>query len=169
MKGSRWFYVVLVVVLALAWWLWPARHTATATHEDPSLVVGRAWLDKAPKGPRDVINVLLFAPDAPLGLVHQGSAYDFRTQLFDWRRERDTLDLMMLQSEKRMKLRVHVDACSDQPPFDLCLTLSANPWGGPKKLYGMRNQRRSLELAGVVGAALDDVTSRTLPPAAARP
>ncbi len=25
--------------------------------------------------------------------------------------------------------------CDDLPPFDLCLTMSKNPWGGPKKYY----------------------------------
>lgn len=108
--------------------------------EDPSLVIGRVWIETKPEKPTDYVHGAFFLPRPSLGIFQRSSSYDFHFERFDYRREGQSLKLTFPQSGKTGEVTFTVTACNTLPPFDLCLDLSENPWGGPKRYYGMRKQ-----------------------------
>jgi hypothetical protein len=106
--------------------------------EDPSLLVGRIWVDSTPEKPTDYAQGAFLLPRPAFGLFQRSSSYDFHFERFDYKREGQTLELTFPQTGKTAKVTFTVTACNTLPPYDLCLDLSENPWGGPKRYFGMR-------------------------------
>ena len=52
------------------------------------------------------------------------------------------------QSDKNREVNFRISQCDDLPPFDLCLDLSENPWGGPRRYYGLADPDQEQELLG---------------------
>ncbi len=114
--------------------------SASPSAEDPSLLIDRVWIDSQPSKPTDYLQAAYLVPDPSLGIFQRGSAYDVHAERFDYRRDGKTLDFTFPQTGKTARVTFSVTACRTLPPFDLCLELSDNPWGGPKRYYGMRAQ-----------------------------
>jgi hypothetical protein len=154
-RKRSWLWLLLLALVLLIWKIWPtggaAGSHAAARAEDPALAVGRVWVDSKPARFTDYVNAFLLVDGAPVGIFQKASAYDVHLELFDYRRSGKTLDLMFLQTEKRHTITYKVTRCDELPPFDLCLTLSRNPWSGnaPRKYYGMREA--SAEAAALPG------------------
>jgi hypothetical protein len=108
--------------------------------EDPSLLMGRVWIESKPERPTDYTHGAFLLPRPALGIFQRSSAYDFHFERFDYRRDGHALELTFPQTGKTAEITFTVSACNALPPFDLCLDLSDNPWGGPKRYYGMRKQ-----------------------------
>ncbi len=108
--------------------------------EDPSLLIGRIWVDSAPEKPTDYAHGAFLLPRPAIGIFQRSSSYDFHFERFDYQREGQTLKLTFPQSGKTAEVTFTVSACHTLPPFDLCLDLSDNPWGGPKHFFGSRQQ-----------------------------
>jgi hypothetical protein len=108
--------------------------------EDPSLLLDRIWIDSQPDKPTDYMQAAYLLPEPTLGIFQRASAYDIRAERFDYRRDGKTLELTFPQTGKTSRVTFTVTACRTLPPFDLCLDLSDNPWGGPKRYFGMRAQ-----------------------------
>ncbi len=143
-KQSWLWWLVLIAIIVMIWKWWAGGHEgarADAQAEDPRLAVGRVWIDKKPEKLTDYVHAFLLVDGAPIGLFQMASAYSVRLELFDYRRDGKSLDLEFLQTQKRHKISYKVSRCDDMPPFDLCLTMSKNPYGGPKRYHGMRDQQ----------------------------
>jgi hypothetical protein len=121
----------LAVAGALVWRAWP-RHEAA----DPSLVDGRLWVDSRPDRRTDYVQAAFFVTDANLGIFERASSYDLRLEFFDMTRDTRTISLTFPQTNRHAKFTFSIRECTDHKPFDLCLTLSSNPWGGPTDYYG---------------------------------
>jgi hypothetical protein len=127
--------------------------------EDPSLIFDRVWLEREPRDPKDYVHAAYLIPRPALGVFQRGSSYDFRTERFDHQRDGGALTLTFPQSGRSAKITFTITACTDVPPFDLCLDLSDNPWepsrdgaaggSGPKRFRSIR-------------APEDDATARRL-------
>ncbi len=50
--------------------------------------------------------------------------------------------------------------CTDLHPFDLCLDMKENPWGGPTRYYGMRDESDSDSLQRLHRALESDARRR---------
>jgi len=111
-----------------------------APGEDPSLLLGRVWVDSTPEKPTDYVHGAFFLQRPAIGVFQRASNYDFHFERFDYKREGQGVHFTFPQSGKTADVTYKVTACTERPPFDLCLDLSANPWGGPKRLYGIRQQ-----------------------------
>jgi hypothetical protein len=111
-----------------------------STDEDPSLLVDRVWMESRPQQPKDYLHAAYLLPQPKIGIFQRSSSYDFHFERFDYERSGKTLKLTFPQTGKKAEVTFTVTACSTLPPFDLCLDLSDNPWGGPKRYYGMREQ-----------------------------
>jgi hypothetical protein len=109
-------------------------------HEDPKLLYDRVWVDKLPEKHTDYMQAMFVVGARPIGVFQKASSYDMHLEVFFYTREGTTLKYRFPQSDKKGDFKYHVRACDDQPPFDLCLELSKNPWGGPRKYYGMREE-----------------------------
>ena len=108
--------------------------------EDQSLLIGRVWVESKPEKPTDYVHGAFLLPRPAVGVFQRSSSYDFHFERFDHRRDGQTLKLTFPQTGKTAEITFTVSACHTLPPFDLCLDLSDNPWGGPKHFYGMRQQ-----------------------------
>src|SRR6266545_2260392 len=136
---------VSLVVLALAgFWFLRSRgeHTWRVTAEaergkDPALLLDRVWVDSKPEKYTDFSHFMLAISNAPIGLFQKASAYQATTELFEYKRRGDVLGFHFPQSGKKRETRFQIRECRDLPPFDLCLELRQNPWGGPRRYYGI--------------------------------
>lgn len=124
-------YAAVAAVAVLVWREWPRGETA-----DPSLVDGRVWVDSRPDRRTDYVQAAIFVSDANFGLFERASSYDLRLEFFDMTRDAKTVRLTFPQTNRQANFGFSVRECSDHKPFNLCLSLSSNPWGGPKNYYG---------------------------------
>jgi len=127
----------------LLWWAWP-RATAT----DASLLDGRLWVDSRPEKHTDYVQVAVFLSRANFGLFERASSYDRRLEFFDMTRKATAVSLTFPQTERSASFTYSVRECSDHKPFDLCLTLSSNPWGGPTSYYGFSEPEEERKVLG---------------------
>jgi hypothetical protein len=118
---------------ALSFWR-QAVHCTSAG--DPGELDGRTWIEKRPVKHTDYVHVAFFLSRANFGVFERASSYDVHLELADITRKEDKLTVYFPQSGKSATVSVKVQSCSDLPPFDLCLDLSDNPWGGPRRYYG---------------------------------
>jgi hypothetical protein len=138
----------LAVVVAGAWYVrrnrsgrsgQPDSTADVARGEDPSLVLDRLWLDSKPEKYTDYTQYFFILSAAPIGIFQQSSAY---------KRKGDQLLMHFPQTDKNREVSYRIRRCDDLPPFDLCLDLSDNPWGGPRRYYGLADPDQEQELFG---------------------
>jgi hypothetical protein len=126
---------------------WKLARPAAPSAEDPALLLDRVWIDKKPATVTDYVHAMYFSEEASLAVFQKASTYDVHLELAEYKRDGGAVALRFPQTNKREKVRFSIKACSELPPFDLCLELDQNPWTGPKRYYGMREQED--ERAGV--------------------
>jgi hypothetical protein len=148
---------LLVIAVAGAWYV--RRHRShrsdardgkagAARNEDPSLVLDRLWLDSKPEKYTDYTHLFFVISAAPFGVFQQASAYRSVAELAEYKRKGDRLLMHFPQTDKSREITFRISQCDDLPPFDLCLDLSENPWGGPKRYYGLADPDQEQELFG---------------------
>jgi len=136
---SRLVAVGLLAAAVFAFVLWRRGHEAPGPLDDPSLVDGRVWIEKRPDKLTDYVHSAFFLSRANFALFQRGSAYEMRLEVAELTRDKERLRLFFPQTSRDARVGYRVRPCSDLPPFDLCLELNENPWGGPKKYYGFTN------------------------------
>jgi hypothetical protein len=135
-----------VVGVGVAWSYFSSRHEAMKPL-DPSEVTGRIWLESKTKSQTDYAQGLYLAPLVGYGTVNRSSMFDWHVQVMKYKRSASKLSVTFPQTGKTTDINVTVTPCNDMPPFDLCLDLSENPWGGPKRYHG--TSKKSDEAAAV--------------------
>lgn len=138
-KTRRWLLLPLTAVIAYLGFRALGGTSDTARDEPPGLFFGRLWMEKVPEKPTDYIQGAYAISTPAMGMFQRASAYDYHLELFRHDQTGNKLELSFPQSDKTAKLTFTIKGCDELPPFDLCLTLSENPWGGPKKYYGFRD------------------------------
>lgn len=107
--------------------------------DEPDLVFDRTWLTPIPEDERDFFHVMIVARAQKLGVFYKSSQFRLEEELFEFDHDAKTLKIRFPQSGKRATVRYAVKACDALPPFELCLDLNRNPWGGPKRYYAFRD------------------------------
>jgi hypothetical protein len=106
------------------------------------------------------VHGVFFMTDENFGIFQRGSAYDVRFEFFEMTRDNTSIDLTFPQSSREARFTFGVRECADHKPFDLCLSLSSNPWGGPTEYFGFSSpedeQRELRALSRAVRAAVQD-------------
>jgi hypothetical protein len=151
-------YAALATVLVMV--LWRALHHTDAPAEDDSLAVNRVWVEKRPDKLTDYVHVMLLFSRGHLGIFQRSSSYDIRMEMADFTRDKATIKLVFPQSGAKKEFRVKVSKCSVLPPFDLCLDVDSNPWGGPKRYYGFLDEQDERNALGGLAADARAVASR---------
>ena len=167
-SSTKWLVLILLLVIVYVGWkyLWPsgAETSNQARAEDPSLLLDRVWIDSKPDKYTDYVHAALFIDDIPMGLFQKASAYHVNLEIFEFKRDGKKVKVHFPQSDKKRQFSFKVSSCDELPPFDLCLTLSKHPWGGPKRYYGLReteNERAYLgDLRGRLEASMAGVGKR---------
>jgi hypothetical protein len=126
---------------------------APATSGDADLIADRLWVDSKPERYTDYVNALVVIEDVPIGLFQKASAYHMVLEVFEYKRAGNKVALEFPQSGKKRSFRYTVTRCDDLPPFDLCLTVNENPWGGPRRYYSTRD-------GNAAGPELEQLESR---------
>jgi hypothetical protein len=137
-KSRRWLLVPFLAVLAYVGLRSFGDHPDTARDEPPTMLFNRVWLEKMPEQATDYVQGAFVLDQQPFGLFQRSSAFDFHFELFQYDRDGFKMKVVFPQSDKKAGFTYSIKGC-DEPPFDLCLTLTDNPWGGPKKYYGFRD------------------------------
>ena len=119
---------------------------------DPKLLDDRLWVDSRPSKHTDYEQSVLFLSEANFGLFRRASSYDMRLEFFDMTRDGRAVHLTFPQTSRAADLRFTVRECSDHKPFDLCLDLSRNPWGGPTHYFGFSKPEDEQQVLGTIAA-----------------
>ncbi len=125
-----------------------------APADDPQLVLDRPWFDSKPVKYTDYVHAFYASKYGQTSVFQRASAYDFRFELATFRRDGNKLALTFPQTGKTADVSFTISACKDLPPFDLCLDLSDNPWGGPKRYHASREQEDDSSELGKAGKTL---------------
>ena len=145
---------LLLVAIAGAWYVrrhrggGEAPRAADDAREDPMMVLDRLWLDSKPEKYTDYTHVFFVISAAPFGVFQQASAYRSVAELTEYKRKGDRLLMHFPQTGKNHEVSYRITRCDDLPPFDLCLDLNHNPWGGPRRYYGLADPDQENELYG---------------------
>lgn len=121
---------------------------------DPELLTGRLWSERKPANAKDRVHQLMVLKRPARGLFSRSSAYELHLELFGYEREGNKLRLVFPQSDRKADLTYDIQHC-DVEDFDLCLTLSKNPWPGPKKYYGVEKKSDADESVSAVRERLE--------------
>lgn len=129
--------VLALVLLGILLWKWlEADATEQAvTSADSSEIYNRVWLDSKPDKYTDYTQVFLILDFTPLCLFEKSSAYDIHAEFCEHSKKGDEIKVFFPQTARQESFKWRVTECDELPPFDLCLTMNENPWGGPKKYY----------------------------------
>jgi hypothetical protein len=153
MKKRTGLVVVVVVILAAVWW-WrrgadqAPDQAALDRGEDPTLLLDRIWIDSKPEKYTDYTHVMLTLSGAPIGIFQKSSAYQVTAEFYEYRRRQNRLMVNFPQTGTRREVSYRVHRCDELSPFDLCLDLSENPWGGPLRYYGLTDPGQEAALLG---------------------
>ena len=129
-----------------------------ADAEDPSLIQGRMWVDKAPANATDRVQGIVMVPVVGRGAFSNSSRYDLHVEVFEYERDGTKVKLKFPQSDKTAEFSYSIKKCNEKG-FNLCLDLDKNPWGGPKRYYAKRGgsdgELAARESALVAAASID--------------
>ena len=160
MKKRKTILIILtILVLAYLAWRYLGGGDARQQAESPDLAVNRVWVDSQPERYADKVNAFLMVDYAHLGIFQEASQYAGRFELFEYRRQGAKVELKFPQDGRAGGIEFTVSECSELHPYDLCLDMKENPWGGPTRYYGMRDEDSSDEL-GRLHHALEAAAER---------
>lgn len=137
-KTRRWLLIPLLAVLAYLGLRSLGHDPEAQRDEPPEAVFNRIWMEKFPDSTQEYVQGVFVLDQQPFGLFQRSSSYDYHFELFEYDRDGRKLKVTFPQTNKKAAFSYTIKGC-DEPPFDLCLTLTENPWGGPTKYYGFRD------------------------------
>lgn len=154
---GKWILVLLVLLLLyLGWKWWSSGGEEDARLQrgaDPALLFDRVWIDGIPEARTDYVQVFVALGATPVGVFQKASDYRVEAELYTYTRKDGKLTVYFPQTKKKKSFTYKIRTCDDLPPFDLCLELSKNPWGGPKHYYGWSEQS-SVTRSELLGGSL---------------
>ncbi|HTE51596.1 MAG TPA: hypothetical protein VK698_12170 [Kofleriaceae bacterium] len=121
----------------------------------PGLLVDRVWVDSKPEKYTDYTHAMLVLSHAPIGIFQKASAYQATTEMFEYKQREARIGIHFPQTGKKRETRFRIRECNDLPPFDLCLELGDNPWGGPRRYFGLSDPDQERAQLGAVRARLE--------------
>jgi hypothetical protein len=98
---------------------------------------------------------MIAVSNAPIGIFQKASAYQATSELFEYKRRGNAFALHFPQTGEKRETRFQIRPCRDLPPFDLCLELRDNLWGGPRRYYGLTDPDKERAELGEVRHELE--------------
>ncbi len=143
---------VIALCGLVAFLVWRAVRPTASPDGDESLAFDRVWVEKRPDRHTDYVHLMLLLEGPHIGIFERASSYDLRMELAHFSRDKGNVKLVFPQSGAKRDFTVRVAKCSSLPPFDLCLDVSNNPWGGPQRYYGFRDPEDERQQLGSLAA-----------------
>lgn len=121
----------LALAGAGAYGLWTTGQSLFGSDEETAStrhLVNQVWIERLPKGPRDMIGhlVLLDIPEGRVGAAGKSSQWRVLLEIFQWGLEGDRLSVFFPQDRVKAQLTVRTWSCEGEAPepFELCLEIS---------------------------------------------
>ena len=113
--------------------------------EAARLLVDRNWLDVWPADKDDRLHVYRFTPSMGGGVFQDRTVFHGEFELFVFAIQGDTLAIELPHTGERVRTRFRIERVSGPAPFDLRLTLDADP-RGPGVYFGRSAETDVLSL-----------------------
>jgi hypothetical protein len=109
------------------------------TDEAAKLLLDRNWIDRMPETEKDRLHVYRFVPSMGGGVYQDRTLFKGTFELFSFKVEGDQIRFVLHETEQDERSRFQIEEVDGPEPFDLKLTIAADP-RGPKVFYGMRSE-----------------------------
>jgi hypothetical protein len=107
--------------------------------EARKLLLDRNWLDRMPETERDRLHVYRFVPSMGGGVFQDRTLYKGTFELFRFETAGDEIRFDLPETHTKVVSKFHIETVSGPKPFDLKLTIHADP-RGPQVYYGIRSE-----------------------------
>jgi hypothetical protein len=107
--------------------------------EARKLLLDRNWIDRMPQTERDRLHVYRFVPSMGGGVFQDRTLYKGTFELFRFSTERDEIHFDLPETHQDLVSKFRIESVDGPAPFDLKLTIEADP-RGPRVYYGMRTE-----------------------------
>lgn len=108
-----------------------------APEEARSLLIDRNWLDRMPETERDRLHVYRFVPSMGGGVFQDRTLYKGTFELFSFKVDGNKILFDLHETKTKVASPFKIERVDGPKPFDLKLTIDADP-RGPKVYYGIR-------------------------------
>jgi hypothetical protein len=116
----------------------PATH-ALPPEQAKKVLLDRNWLDRVPQKIDDKLHVYRFVPSMGGGVFQDRTLYKGTFELFRFQTKGDEIHFDLPETHQEVTSRFRIEAVDGPAPFDLKLTIDADPRGS-QVYYGMRSE-----------------------------
>ena len=106
-------------------------------HND--LLTDRNWIDRMPRTERDKLHVYRFVPTMGGGVFQDRTIYKGTFELFRFDVKNDEIHFVLPETHQDVVSKFRIESVDGPEPFDLKLTVEADP-RGPGVYYGWRSE-----------------------------
>jgi hypothetical protein len=129
---------ILLVAIALAGCS-SKKSAAVDDAEARRLLIDRNWLDRMPETERDRLHVYRFVPGMGGGVFQDRTLYKGTFELFRFTTDGREIHFELPETHQDITSRFRIESVDGPEPFDLKLTIDADPRGA-QIYYGMRSE-----------------------------
>lgn len=105
--------------------------------EAAKVLVNRNWVDHWPTTKTDKIHVYRFVPNMGGGVFQDRTIYKGTFELFRFDTNADEIEFDLVETNQKVVSKFRIDEIDGPHPFDLRLTIHADP-RGPQVYFGIR-------------------------------
>ena len=140
MKLARWSVLLVLVVCFTALAACKGRSSQMVpTDQAADLLVNRNWMDHWPNSRDEQLHVYRFTPSMGGGVFQDRTLYKGTFELFRFETSGDEIRFDLPETRTKVVSKFHIETVRGPKPFDLKLTIDADP-RGPQVYYGMRSE-----------------------------
>jgi hypothetical protein len=103
------------------------------------LLLDRNWIDRMPETERDRLHVYRFVPSMGGGVFQDRTLYKGTFELFRFETAADEIRFDLPETHDKVVSKFRIENVDGPKPFDLKLTITADP-RGPQVYFGMRSE-----------------------------
>ena len=107
--------------------------------EARKLLLDRNWIDRMPETHQDRLHVYRFVPSMGGGVFQDRTLFKGTFELFMFETAGDEIRFNLPETHQKVVSKFRIENVSGPKPFDLKLTIDADP-RGPQVYYGMRSE-----------------------------
>jgi len=107
--------------------------------EARKVLLDRNWIEHMPETERDRFHVYRFVPSMGGGVFQDRTIFKGTFELFQFETAGDEIRFNLLETHDKIVSKFRIEEVDGPEPFDLKLTISADP-RGPQIYYGMRSE-----------------------------
>jgi hypothetical protein len=130
---------VLVIALATAACSSSKKTDIVGDGEARKLLLDRNWIDRMPETHQDRLHVYRFVPSMGGGVYQDRTLFKGTFELFTFETAGDEIRFNLPETHQKVVSKFRIENVDGPKPFDLKLTVEADP-RGPQVYYGMRSE-----------------------------